>query len=179
MRLPGSDLLAKAPVPGFVRSAVTPAVETVTSYAVATAQALDHLATQAIAEVVRRVDVEPVLDRLDLTAIVLTRVDLDAVVRAAVAQIDEEEIATLAGKVDVDAVATRLDIDAVIDRMDLTGIVLRRVDLMQVVEAVLDRMDLTAVVLERVDLVKVADAVLDQLDLIALANEIIDGVDLP
>ncbi len=33
--------------------------------------------------------------------------------------------------------------------------------------------------LKRVDLVKVVDAVLDQMDLIALANEIIDGVDLP
>ena len=33
--------------------------------------------------------------------------------------------------------------------------------------------------LKRVDLVRVVDAVLDQMDLIALANEIIDGVDLP
>jgi hypothetical protein len=59
-------------------------------------------------------------------------------------------------KVDVNAIARRLDIEAVLDRMDLTSTVLRRVDL-----------------------VKVVDAVLDQMDLIALANEIIEGVDLP
>jgi hypothetical protein len=137
------------------------------------------LATQAIAEVVKRVDVEPVLDGLDLTQIVLTRVDLDAVVRSVLVQIDEEEVASLAAKVDVNAVAKRLDVDVVLDEMDLTQIVLQRVDLMQVVDAVLDRMDLTDLVLKRVDLVKVVDAVLDQMDLIALANEIIDGVDLP
>lgn len=179
MRLPGVDLWAKAPVPGFVRSAVTPALETMTSYAVGAAQVLDHLATAAIAEVVRRVDVEPVLDSLDLTQIVLTRVDLDAVVSDVLARVDEEDIADLAAKVDVNAVAKRLDINTVLDEMDLTAIVLQRVDLMQVVDAVLDRMDLTALVLQRVDLVKVVDAVLDQMDLIALANEIIDGVDLP
>jgi hypothetical protein len=179
MRVPGVDLLAKVPVPGIVRSAVTPVVETMTAYAVAAAQVLDHLATEAIAEVVKRVDVEPVLDRLDLTEIVLTRVDLDAIVREAVAHVNEEEVASLAAKVDVNAVAKQLDINVVLDEMDLTAIVLQRVDLMKVVDAVLDRMDLTEVVLKRVDLVEVVDAVLDQMDLIALANEIIDGVDLP
>jgi hypothetical protein len=182
MRVPGVDLLAKVPkvpVPDVVRSAVTPVVSSLTSYAVATAHALDHLATQAIAEVVRRVDVEPVLDGLDLTEIVLTRVDLDAIVKAAVAHVNEEEIATLAGKVDVNAVAKKLDINTILDEMDLTAIVLQRVDLVKVVDAVLDEIDLTSIVLDRVDLVKVVDAVLDQMDLIAVANEIIDGVDLP
>jgi hypothetical protein len=179
MRVPGASALAKVPVPGFVRSAVTPAVRTVTAYAVTAGQVLDLLATQAIAEVVKRVDVEPVLDGLDLTQIVLTRVDLDAVVGDVLARIDEDDVAALAAKVDVDAVAKRLDVDVVLDRMDLTAIVVNRVDLVTVVDAVLDRMDLTDLVLKRVDLVKVVDAVLDQMDLIALANEIIDGVDLP
>jgi hypothetical protein len=182
MRLPGVDLLKKVPsvpVPGVVRSAVTPVVESFTSYAVATAQVLDHLATQAIAEVVRRVDVEPVLDSLDLTQIVLTRVDLDAVVRQVITHVDEDEIAVLVTKVDVNGIARDLDVDVVLDQMDLTTLVLQRVDLVKVVDAVIDQIDLTGIVLERVDLVKVADAVLDQMDLIAVANEIIDGVDLP
>jgi hypothetical protein len=182
MRLPGVDLLAKVPkvpVPDVVRSAVTPVVTSVTSYAVATAQVLDHLATQAIAEVVRRVDVEPVLDGLDLTQIVLTRVDLDTVVRQVITHVDEDEIAVLVTKVDINGIARSLDVDVVLDQMDLTTLVLQRVDLVKVVDAVLERMDLTAIVLERVDLVKVVDAVLDQMDLIAVANEIIDGVDLP
>jgi len=174
MRLPVVDRLSRVPVPGFVRAAATPALETVTSYAVTAGRLLDQLVTEAIAEVVlrvdldatiervdldavvQRVDIEAVLDRLDLTETVLTRVDLDAVVGEVLTRVDEKDIAALAAKVDVDTVARRLDI-----------------------EAVLDRMDLTSTVLKRVDLVKVVDAVLDQMDLIALANEIIDGVDLP
>jgi hypothetical protein len=165
MRVPGAATLSKVPVPGFVRSAVTPAVQTVTSYAVTAAQVLDLLATQAIAEVVRRVDldaavrrvdIEAVIARIDLTEIVLKQVDLDLVVRTVMDGLDQEQIMGLAEKIDVDQIARRLDI-----------------------EAVLDRMDLTDTVLKRVDLVKVVDAVLDQMDLIALANEIIDGVDLP
>ena len=105
---------------------------------------------------VRRVDIPAVIERLDLTGIVLEQVDLDRVVHTVLDGLDEEQIAGLAAKVDVDTIARRLDI-----------------------EAVLDRMDLTSTVLKRVDLVKVVDAVLDQMDLIALANEIIDGVDLP
>jgi hypothetical protein len=174
MRVPGAGTLSKVPVPGFVRSAVTPAVQAVTAYAVTAGQVLDLLATQAIAEVVRRVDldatvarvdldaavrrvdIEAVIERLDLTEIVLKQVDLDRVVNEVLDGLDERQIAALAQKVDVDTIARRLDI-----------------------EAVLDRMDLTQTVLKRVDLVKVVDAVLDQMDLIALANEIIDGVDLP
>ena len=174
MRLPVVDRLSRVPVPGFVRAAATPALETVTTYAVAAAEVLDRLATQAIAEVVRRVDldatvarvdldaavrrvdIEAVIERLDLTEIVLKQVDLDRVVNEVLDGLDERQIAALAEKVDVDTIARRLDI-----------------------EAVLDRMDLTETVLKRVDLVKVVDAVLDQMDLIALANEIIDGVDLP
>jgi hypothetical protein len=165
VRLPGVDLLARTPVPGLARAALTPLARPAAAYAALALAAADHLLDRAIAEVVRRVDldaavarvdVEAVLDRVDLTETVLERVDLDAVVREVLARVDEEQVAELAGKVDVDAVARRLDI-----------------------EAVLDRMDLTATVLTRVDLVKVVDAVLTQMDLIALANEIIEGVDLP
>jgi hypothetical protein len=179
MRIPAVDTLSKIPVPPIVQAALAPVVRQSTEYVVALAGTLDHLATLAIAEVVRRVEVEPVLDNLDLTEIVLQRVDLDAVVRTVITHVDEDEIATVVAKVDVNAIAGTLDVDQLLDQMDLTAIVLSRVDLVKVVDAVLDRMDLTAIVLSRVDLVKVVDAVLDQMDLIALANEIIDGVDLP
>ena len=179
MRIPGVDTLSRVPVPPIVQAAFAPVVRRSTTYAVSLAGALDHLATVAIAEVVRRVEVEPVLDSLDLTEIVLQRVDLDAVVRTVITHVDEDEIAAVVAKVDVNAIAGTLDIDRILDQMDLTAMVLSRVDLVKVVDAVLEKMDLTAIVLSRVDLVKVVDAVLDQMDLIALANEIIEGVDLP
>jgi hypothetical protein len=165
MRIPGVDSLTRIPVPPIVQAAVAPVVRRTTSYALTAGMLLDRLIDDLIAEVVRRVDIDQViervdvdagLDRVDLTEIVMKRVDLDLVVRAVLTRVDEDQIAELAGKVDVDTVARRLDI-----------------------EAVLDRMDLTQTVLKRVDLVTVVDAVLDQMDLIALANEVIDGVDLP
>ncbi len=140
--------------------------------------------------VLRRVDlgriVMAVLDRIDLTELVLQRVDLDRVIAAA-------DLDAAAAKLDVDAVATRLDVNAVLDRMDLTEVVLRRVDLGRIVVAVLDRIDLTELVLQRVDLDRViaaadldaaaarldVDAVAARLDLVGVAEYIIDAVDLP
>jgi hypothetical protein len=148
-----------------VQAAFAPVVRQSTTYAVTVAGMLDHLLDQAIAEVVGRVDldqiigrldIEAVLDRMDLTQTVLQRVDLDVVVGRVLTGLDEETLGVLLEKVDVNGIARRLDIEAVLDRMDLTTTVLRRVDL-----------------------VRVVDAVLDQMDLIALANEIIEGVDLP
>ena len=142
----------------------------------------------SVDDVARRLDIEAVLDRLDLTAIVLERVDLDALVKVVL------------DRVDIDAVARRLDIEAVVERLDLTAIVLERVDLDALVkvvldrvdingvarrvdvEAVLDRLDLTAIVLQRVDLdalVKTVLARIDIADIVGLAEEVIDAVDLP
>jgi hypothetical protein len=169
MRIPGVGLVRRVPVPSvvplLVRSLAAPVVETVSSYAVVARDLLDHLADEAIAEVVRRVDldatvqrldIEAVLDRIDLTSTVVKRVDLDVLVGEVFARVDAEQVMELVGKVDVDAIAGRLDIDALLDQLDLTDIVLKRVDL-----------------------VKVVDAVLAQIDLITIANEIIEGVDLP
>jgi hypothetical protein len=114
-----------------------------------------------------------VLDRLDLTELVIRRVDLDRV-------------------------AQRLDIEAVLDRLDLTELVIRRVDLDRVaqrldIEAVLDRLDLTGLVIRRVDLDRIAgtldieaiayrldlDALAARIDLIGLAEQVVLGIDLP
>lgn len=134
----------------------------------------DHLVDVVIADVVRRVDVNAVarrldvtvvLDRMDLTDVVLSRVDLQRVVREVLTRLDEATLAKVLVLVDVDAVAARLDVDAVAGRLN--------------VEAVLDRLNLTSTVLERVDLGVVVDAALAKVDLIGLAEQVIEGVNLP
>jgi hypothetical protein len=94
--------------------------------------------------------VAAVLDRLDLTELVVRRVDLDRVVR-------------------------EVDLDAVLDRLDLTDVVVRRVDLDRVargldVDAVVGRADLDAVI-ARVDLLALAEFVVDGIDLPKIIRE--------
>jgi len=128
-------------------------------------RAVDRLVDAVVTDVVRRVDVDTVaqrldipalLDRLDLTDVVLSRVDLQRVVREVLTRLDEETLAEVLVLVDVDAVAARLDVDAVLDRVDMT-----------------------ALVLERVDMGAVVDAAVAKIDLVGLAEQVIDGVDLP
>ena len=114
-----------------------------------------------------------VLDRLDLTELVVSRVDLDRVaqgldIEAVLDRLDLTEL--VVSRVDLDRVAQRLDIEAVLDRLDLTELVVRRVDLDRVargldVEAVAYRLDLTALA--------------ERIDLISLAEEVVVGIDLP
>jgi hypothetical protein len=89
--------------------------------------------------VVRRVDLETVvlraLDQLDLTRIVLDRVRLEQVVSRALAE------------------------------TDLTAVVVDQVDLERVVNSALDEVDLNAVIRDRVDLVGIAQEVIDAIDL--------------
>jgi hypothetical protein len=118
--------------------------------------------------------VAAVLDRLDLTELVIRRVDLDRVaeqldVEAVLDRLDLTEL--VIRRVDLDRVAEQLDVEAVLDRLDLTELVIRRVDLDRVaqrldVDAVLDRLDLTELVVSRVDL-------------IGLAEQVVVGIDLP
>lgn len=79
--------------------------------------------------------VESAMAPLDLTDIVLDRVELGRVVNAA------------------------------LDQVDLTDIVLERVDLERIVEAVLERIDLDAVARERMDLMGLAQYIVDGIDL--------------
>jgi len=105
-------------------------------------------ATRAVAEswlgyLVPRL-VEAVLDRLDLTELVIRRVDLDRV-------------------------AQHLDVEAVLDRLDLTELVMSRVDLDRIagsldIEAIAYRLDLTALA-ERIDLIGLAEQVIVGIDL--------------
>ena len=142
-----------------------------------------------------------VLDRLDLTELVVSRVDLDRVaqgldIEAVLDRLDLTEL--VVSRVDLDRVAQGLDIEAVLDRLDLTELVVSRVDLDRVaqrldIEAVLDRLDLTELVVRRVDLDRVArgldveavayrldlTALAERIDLISLAEEVVVGIDLP
>jgi hypothetical protein len=145
--------------------------------------------------------VAAVLDRLDLTELVIGRVDLDRVaqhldVEAVLDRLDLTEL--VIRRVDLDRVAQHLDVEAVLDRLDLTELVIRRVDLDRVaqhldVEAVLDRLDLTELVTSRVDLDRIAgtldieaiayrldlNALAARIDLIGLAEQVVVGIDLP
>lgn len=97
---------------------------------------------------------EAILQRLNLTGIVIERVDL------------------------------RIIVVTVLDRLDLTELVVSRVDLRRVVDAALDELDLTEIVLDRVDLDRIVEAVdldpvLDRVPIIELADYVIEEVDLP
>jgi hypothetical protein len=148
-------------------------------------------AVRAEVEILVPVLVDVFLDRIDLTEIVVRRVDLDRVA-------GELDVDAVVARADLDAAAARLDLDAFLDRVDLTEIVIRRVDLDRVaqgldLDAFLDRVDLTEIVIRRVDLDRVAqgldvDAVVARvdlnapvarLDLIPLAEYVVDGIDLP
>ncbi len=97
---------------------------------------------------------EAILQRLNLTGIVIERVDL------------------------------RIVVVSVLDRLDLTELVVSRVDLSRVVDAALDELDLTQIVLDRVDLDRIVEAVeldpiLDRVPIVEVADYVIEQVDLP
>ena len=114
-----------------------------------------ELAGQTLDVVVPTV-LDPVLDRVDLTALVIERVDLERLV------------------------------GAVLDQMDLTEVVLDRVDLHRVVTAALDSLDLTQLVRDRVDVASLAEEVVEEIDLpdiiressTGVAGEVVDGARL-
>lgn len=121
-----------------------------------------------------------VLDRIDITGIVVDRVDLGRIV-------DEVDVNAIVDRVDVDAIVAKLDLDAIVARVDIDAI-LRRIDL----DAIVERIDLDAIVAKldldsivaRVDLDAVAaridiDAILDRIDMAAIARQVIDDIDLP
>lgn len=109
------------------------------------------------------------LDQIDLTALVLARVDLGAVVTAALAQIDLTTIVV----VDVDLARV---VTAAIAGLDLTRIVVEDVDLARVVTVALDAVDLTEIVRTRVDLTLLADEVIDDVNLPEIIRESTTGV---
>lgn len=104
------------------------------------AQLVDQLQVEALAtQLIDRLQIDALaarlLNELDLTQLVLERVDLRQVVSGA------------------------------LEELDLTAIVVEQVDLGDVVAAALQRVDLTSVVMSQVDLLGVAQYVVDGIDL--------------
>jgi hypothetical protein len=99
-----------------------------------------------------------VVSRLDLTSLVTSHVDLDAVIggvdldtvvagvdlNAAVAHVDLDAVV---GRVDLDAAVTGVDIDAIVQRLDIDAVI-DRVDLVAIVDEVLAAIDLPAIIRE-------------------------------
>ena len=115
--------------------------------AVAGGQSLDVIVPAMVA---------PLLDRIDLTGLVIDRLDLQRLV------------------------------EAVLDTMDLTQVVLDRVDLKRVVESAIESIDITEIVRTKVDIASLAEQVIDEVNLpeiiressTGIASEVIDGARL-
>ena len=104
-----------------------------------------------------RVDVNAIVDDVDIERI-LERVDLDALV-------DRIDVNEIVDRVDLERAAQRLPIDAVVDRLDVNAIV-DRVD----VDRIVDRTDLVGIV-DRLDLTAIAHEVIEDVDLPRVIRE--------
>jgi hypothetical protein len=129
--------------------------------------------------VVSAVDVEAIVDRVDIAAIV-ERLDIDAIVSNVDidAIVRKVNIDAIASQLDIDAIVSRVDVDAIVSQLDIDAIV-SQVDL----DAIAKRIDLDAIV-ERLDIDAIVsrvdvDAIVRRLDLVGLAEEVVNGIDLP
>jgi hypothetical protein len=142
--------------------------------------------------------VDAALDQIDLTHLVLERVDLERIIERI--ELDEVagriDIARILDRVDLDDVVRRVDIQRIMDRVDL-GALVERLPLEEIVaridvDEIVARLDVERIV-ERVDLNKVAerldvdsmvarmdlDGMLARIDLVGIAQYVIDEIDLP
>jgi hypothetical protein len=103
-----------------------------------------------------------ILDRIDITGMVVDRVDIDRIIA-------EVDVNGVLERVDMDSIVARLDLDSILDRVDINSIV-ATLDL----DSIVARVDLDAIA-TRLDI----DAILDRVDLAALARQVIDDIDLP
>lgn len=106
--------------------------------------------------------VDVILDRIDLTQIVIDRVKVMRIV-------DEVDIAAIVGHLDFDSIIENVPINHVLELVDINGIV-ARVNL----DPIIARVDVNGVV-SRVDI----EAIVSRLDLGKIASEVIDEIDLP
>jgi hypothetical protein len=97
--------------------------------------------------------VDAVLDRLDLTELAVSRIDLNRVVEA----IDPDRIV---GRIDIDGIVDRVNLDAVAARLDVEAVV-RRIDLVAIAREVIDQIDLPRIVRESTG---------------TMANETVEGI---
>ena len=116
----------------------------------------------ALLDVLVPLVVDEILDRIDLTQIVIDRVKVMRIV-------DEVDIAGIVGHLDFDSIVESVPIDHILELVDINGIV-ARVNLNQVIA----RVDVNAIV-STVDI----DAIVSRVDLGSIATQVIDEIDLP
>jgi hypothetical protein len=116
----------------------------------------------ALLDVLVPLVVDEILDRIDLTQIVIDRVKVMRIV-------DEVDIAGIVGHLDFDSIVESVPIDHILELVDINGIV-ARVNLNQVMA----RVDVNAIV-STVDI----DAIVSRVDLGSIATQVIDEIDLP
>ena len=112
----------------------------------------DRLSGRMAGDVINTV-VNEVLDRIDLTQLVIDRVDLNQIV----------------GAVDIDAIVAQVDLVVVVDRIPFDDVI-AQIDLNKIAAGI----DVNAIA-ARLDI----DAVIDRIDLAGIANEVINEIDLP
>jgi hypothetical protein len=110
-----------------------------------------------------------VLDRVDLTALVLQRVDLERVVTEVLDQLDLTEVVLT--RVDLKAVVTKA-----IDEVDLTEVVVENVDLGTVIQTAVEAVDLNTLIRTQVDVAGLAEEVIDEVDLPDIIRDSTSGV---
>ena len=106
--------------------------------------------------------VDVILDRIDLTQIVIDRVNVMRIV-------DGIDIAAIVGHLDFDSIIEKVPINHVLELVDINGIV-ARVNLDPIIASV----DINGIV-SRVDI----EAIISRVDLGKIATEVIDEIDLP
>jgi hypothetical protein len=84
--------------------------------------------------------VSATLDRIDLTELAISRVDVERVVEAV-------DLDRVAARIDLQAIVDRLDLQRITDRIDVEAIV-RRLDLAAIATEVIDEIDLPRIVRE-------------------------------
>jgi hypothetical protein len=99
-----------------------------------------------------------VLEQLDLTALIRSHVDLQAIAR-------DVDFNALVEGVDVDALADRVDMSALVRRIDVNELA-ARVD----VDAIASRIDIEELI-RRLDLAQIASEVIEELDLADLVRD--------
>jgi hypothetical protein len=137
-------------------------------------------AAEAVLHLVVPEIVNAALDQIDLTELVVDRVDIGRVIDhvdfdAVIARVPVEEIVA---RLDVNEIVARIDLDEIVERIDLDAAV-QRIDMQRIVERIdlneiIERVDVNAVV-GRIDL----DAIVERLDLAGIATRVIEEIDLP
>ncbi|GAB3067374.1 hypothetical protein GCM10027053_33820 [Intrasporangium mesophilum] len=129
--------------------------------------------------IVEDVDIDAIVGRVDIESIV-DGLDIDEIVsRVDIgAIVDRLDIGAIVDRLDIDAIVARVDLDAIVDRLDI-GAIVDRLDL----DAIVDRLDIDAIV-ARVDIGAIVDrldidAIIAKIDLIEIAEFIVEGIDLP